>query len=219
MVSIIIPAHNEEKFIKNVVKLFQKSNIVDDIIVVDNNSEDKTSSIAEKCGAKVVFCEQKGKGYAMEMGLKYAKNDIIMYADGDICNYSKNLVELMTDPIINGEAEFVKSEFNRTGGRVTELLAKPLLDILFPDMYKFSQPLSGVIAGKKADFLNLTFEKDYGVDIGILLDMINNNVKTMEVCIGNVTNDSQKLDSLSVMAKQISKAIFKRANIKVEENN
>ena len=210
LVSIIIPAYNEGKFLKSVIDSLKNNKLVDEIIVVDNNSTDNTSEVAKQNGAKVVFCAEVGKGYAMEKGVQVAKNEIILFADGDICNYTDDLVDIMVNPIINKECEFVKSEFSRRGGRVTEILAKPLLELLFPDMYRFSQPLSGVIAGKKDKFENIVFEKDYGVDIGILLDMINNNVEIKEVCIGNVENDSQNLDSLSLMARQVSKAIFKR---------
>ena len=109
-------------------------------------------------------------------------------------------------------AEFVKSMFDRKGGRVTELVAKPMMDILFPDMYKFSQPLSGMIAGRKELFLQIEFEKDYGVDIGILLDVINLGAKVQEVHIGKVKNVSQQLQALNKMAKEVMIAILKRAN-------
>lgn len=215
-VSIIIPAYNEEKNIENVIKLVQKNKKQesDEIIVVDNASTDNTNKIAKSTGVTVIECNDKGKGYAMEMGLRYAKNQIIVFLDADINNYSMDLVDVLTKPIIKDEADFVKSMFERQGGRVTELVAKPLLDILFPDLYKFSQPLSGMIAGKKSFFEKLEFEKDYGVDIGILLDMINLGARVQEVQIGKLNNDSQTWLQLEKMSREVMAAIFKRANSK-----
>jgi len=213
-VSVIIPAFNEQKNIKKVIRLVKKSENVDEIIVVDNNSTDSTSIIAQTEGAKVVFCKEQGKGYAMEKGLQEAKNEILVFIDADINNYSKDVIEKLAEPIVKEEAEFVKSLFERTGGRVTELVAKPLLDILFPEIYKFSQPLSGMIAGKKSLLSKLEFEKDYGVDIGILLDMIQMNVNIKEVHIGKIKNHSQQWKNLEKMSREVMNAIIKRYRIK-----
>ena len=112
--------------------------------------------------------------------------------------------------IINDNMDFVKSMFERTGGRVTELVAKPLLKITYPDIHKFSQPLSGMIAGRTKYFKKLEFEKDYGVDIGILLDMINLNVNITEVSIGRIKNSPKQWKSLNKMSEDVINAILKR---------
>ena len=208
--SVIIPAHNEQKCIKKVIRIVKQNKSVDEIIVVDNNSSDKTALMAEKEGAKVVFCKKQGKGYAMEKGLQKAKNEIVVFIDADINNYSKDLIEKLAEPIVNSKADFVKSLFERTGGRVTELVAKPLLDILFPEIHKFSQPLSGMIAGKKSLLSKIEFEKDYGVDIGILLDMIQMNANIEEVHIGKIRNHSQQWKNLEKMSREVMNAIIKR---------
>lgn len=212
-VSVIIPARNEEKNIRKVIRLVKKSENVDEIIVVDNNSTDATSVLAQKEGAKVVFCKEQGKGYAMEKGLQEAKNEILVFIDADINNYSKDLIQTLSEPIINDETDFVKSMFERTGGRVTELVAKPLLDILFPEIHKFSQPLSGMIAGKKSLLSKIEFEKDYGVDIGILLDMLQMKVEIKEVHIGKIKNHSQQWRNLEKMSREVMNAIIKRYRI------
>ena len=211
-VTVIIPARNEEKTIQKVIKLVQKCNIVNQIIVVDNNSIDNTAKLAKASGAFVVPCLSQGKGYAMEEGLKHSINDIVVYLDADISNYSKDLIAKLSEPIRDKKADFVKSMFDRKGGRVTELVAKPLLEILFPEIHKFSQPLSGMIAGRKSFLEQITFEKDYGVDIGILLDMININARIKEVHIGRIKNISQQWQSLEKMSKEVMRAIIKRAN-------
>lgn len=209
-ISVIIPALNEEKYIGQVIKIVKNCKLIDEIIVVDNNSTDKTSEIARNLGVKTLLCENRGKGYAMEMGLENASGNIVVFADGDICNYQPDFLEKMIDPIINEQADFVKSSFERTGGRVTELVAKPLLELTFPALAKFEQPLSGIIAGKKEVFKHITFEKDYGVDIGILIDVYNQNFNITQVKIGSIKNDSQNWKNLIEMAKQVSKAILKR---------
>lgn len=211
-VTVIIPARNEEKTIQKVIKLVQKNNLVNQIIVVDNNSSDNTAKFAKNAGACVVYCPTQGKGYAMEEGLKYSINDIVVYIDADISNYSKDLISQLSEPLRHNKAEFVKSMFDRKGGRVTELVAKPMLDVLFPNMYKFSQPLSGMIAGRKSLFDQIVFEKDYGVDIGILLDMVNLNARIKEVHIGTIKNVSQQWQSLEKMSREVISAIIKRAN-------
>ena len=212
VVSVIIPAYNEEENIKIVIDIAKKSKLVDEIIVVDNLSTDKTEEIALENGAKVVKCTIQGKGYAMEEGLKYARNDIIVYLDGDVVDYPEYLIDRLSNPIISKEAEFVKSWFEREGGRVTELVAKPLLKIVFPDMYQFRQPLSGMIAGKKEYFEKITFEKDYGVDIGIVLDMMNLSARIKEVYIGKIKNVSKDWRALEKMSTEVMRAILTRAN-------
>ena len=217
-ISVIIPAYNEEKYIAKVIKMVKKCNCYDEIIVVDNNSTDNTSKIATKCGAKTIFCKEQGKGYAMEMGIKNATGDLLVFLDGDICNYKDNFLCLLTDPIINEDVDFVKSTFDRDGGRVTELVARPLLELLFPDLGYYHQPLSGIIAGKKEVFTKLTLDKDYGVDVGLLIDVYNEKAKIKEVNIGKIKNYSQDWHSLIDMSRQVEAAILKRAGYKVKKD-
>lgn len=209
-VTVIIPARNEQKNIEKIVNLVKQNEIVGQLIVVDNNSSDDTAQIAKNAGAQVVHCEKQGKGYAMELGLQFVENDIIAFLDADIEDYDENLVDMLTMDISADKADFVKSTFERKGGRVTELVAKPLLKIAYPNMHRFSQPLSGMIAGKTEFFKKISLEKDYGVDIGILLDMIGLNARINEVCIGKITNDSHDWSFLDKMAEEVMNAIIKR---------
>lgn len=210
-ISIVIPAFNEEKHIAKVIQIVNECKIADEIIVVDNNSTDNTSSIASSLGAKVVFCKKQGKGYAMETGIKNVNGDIIVFLDGDIKNYKKGFINNLVEPIINRKADFVKATFERSGGRVTELVAKPLLELTYPRLSKFEQPLSGIIAVKTKLIKQIKLDKDYGVDIGILIDLYNLKAKIKQVSIGKITNDSQDWRSLIKMSKQVSSAIIKRS--------
>jgi len=210
-VSVIIPALNEEQSIGKVVELVKSSKFADEIIVIDDNSEDNTVEEAKKHGAKVFVSAVRGKGYSMKEGLHYAKNDILVYLDGDIGNYEDDIVEKLVYPILYEGYDFVKSTFDREAGRVTELVAKPLLGILFPQLLVFSQPLSGMIAGKKQILQKVNFENDYGVDIGILIDVFNTKAKIKEVHIGKIDNKSKPWQQLGKMSSEVAKAILKRA--------
>lgn len=212
-VTVIIPAYNEEENIASVIDYSKKCEFVNEIIVVDNLSTDNTANIAREKNAKVISCSTQGKGYAMEEGIKHATNEVIVFLDADVL-YDEHVIEALSYPIQNGDADFVKSSFNRTtGGKVTEIAVKPLLNILFPEMYKFSEPISGMIACKKSILEKLEYEKDYGVDIGILLDVISMRYTVVEVNIGGLTNMShfgKTTTSMSKMSSEIMKAILKR---------
>lgn len=214
-ISVIIPAYNEEKTIGQVIDIVKKSNKKCEIIVVDNCCTDNTAELAKQKDAKIVYCSSRGKGYAMEVGLKEASNEIVVYLDADIVDYRDNLIDILVNPIIEGNADFVKSTFERTkGGLVTEIATKPLLNLLFPEMCPFSEPLSGMIACKKSILEKIVFEKDYGVDVGIIIDLTKMNIKMQEVNIGKIENMSHLLkttESMRNMSTQIITTILKKA--------
>lgn len=211
MITVIIPALNEEETIASVVTFAKGQPQVTEVIVVDDKSLDKTVSIAQENGAKVITSTKLGKGASMKDGILCATNDIIAFLDGDIDPYPHYTIKLMTDPILQGEVDFVKSSFNRNAGRVTELVAKPLLSIFFPALLRFSQPLSGMIAGKKSLFLQLDFRDDYGVDIGILIDMHLMNARMREIEIGYIENKSKPWQALGKMSKEVAQTIIIKA--------
>lgn len=211
-VSVIIPAFNEEENIATVIRKVKKCEYVKEIMVVNNLSTDTTEEVSLREGAKVVQCNQQGKGYAMDVGIKKAQNDIIVFLDADIADYAENIVDKLIGPIIDRNVDFVKATFDREGGRVTELVAKPLLKLLFPELQVYSQPLSGMIAGKKSIFEKLELEKDYGVDIGILLDVVKMNVMIEEVKIGKIKNVSKEWRALEKMSTEVMRAILKRSS-------
>jgi phosphoserine phosphatase SerB len=212
MISVIIPALNEEKTIRKVIRQAKRNDLVSEIIVVDDRSMDNTISEARKENIRIITSTRLGKGHSMREGMMVARNEIIVFLDADIPNYSEDIIEKLTRPLILDEADFVKSYFERQAGRVTELLVKPLLEFFFPHLLQFRQPLSGMIAGKKSFFKMVEFENDYGVDIGLLIDMDKVHARISEVCIGEIENDMQPLQALGRMARQVANAIFKRVN-------
>lgn len=211
MITVIIPTLNEEETIQSVIQFAWSQPNVTEVVVVDDKSIDATVAIAVANGAKVITSTKLGKGSSMKDGVLFASNPIVVFLDGDIDPYPHYTIKLLTDPILNGEVDFVKSSFSRNAGRVTELAAKPLLSIFFPDLLKFSQPLSGMIAGKKNLLDQLDFREDYGVDIGILIDMYLMNAKMKEVEIGYIENKSKPWQALGKMSKEVAQTIIVKA--------
>ena len=186
MLTVIIPVLNEEKTIQNVVTFCLKNSLVTEVIVVDDKSEDNTVEIARNAGATVIISEVRGKGISMKDGIKASQNELLIFLDGDIDPYPENTIDDLAKPLIDDEADFIKGTFARNAGRVTELVAKPLLTIFYPGLSGFTQPLSGMIAGKKSFFNMIDFFNDYGVDIGILIDMYLMQARIKEINIGYI---------------------------------
>ena len=211
-VSVIIPAYNEEDTVAKVVEVIKKVSFVDEVIVVNDGSSDRTTEEAEKAGAIVITHEvNKGKGEALYTGYKEAECDIIAFIDADIYNLTSKKVEAMIKPILDGEAEITKTKFARESGRVTELTAKPLLNFFFPEI-SFEQPLSGQFAARKETLKKINFEKDYGVDVGIVIDADVLGITIMEVDIGAIQHDMSPLADLNIMANEVVRTIINRAN-------
>lgn len=212
MVSVIIPALNEQETIGDVVRYCLQEPVVTEVIVVDDKSEDNTAAIAKEAGARVVVSEQRGKGVSMRDGIKAAAGQVLVFLDADIHPYPEKTISKLVAPLLVNECDFVKGAFARNAGRVTELVAKPLLKLFFPDLAVFQQPLSGMIAGKKSFFHKIQFFDDYGVDIGILIDMYLMQARMKEVNIGYIENKSKPWQLLGKMSGEVSRAIIRKAS-------
>jgi phosphoserine phosphatase SerB len=201
-----------------VINLVSGSPIVNEILMIDDKSFDNTIKQSRLPKVRIYTSPIIGKGNSMRDGMLLAKNEVIVYLDADIITYPPNIVELLSGPILDDEADFVKSYFSRQAGRVTELVAKPLLSLLFPEMSRFSQPLSGMIGARKSWLKKIDFENDYGVDIGILLDMHAMGARIKEVNIGYIENRMQTWEQLGKMSREVSRSILKRVK-SIEVNN
>lgn len=212
MVSVIIPTLNEEKRIAEIVKYCLSSRYTHEVIVIDDGSIDRTVTLATTAGAKVFFSSMLGKGTSMLDGLWRAQSDNVLFLDGDIHNFSTDLIEKMTKPLFDNTSDFVKGRFQRAAGRVTALTAKPLLQAFFPEISHIEQPLGGIIAAKKELLRTVKFEMDYGVDIGLLIDIAQLGARISEVDIGSIDHDHQSLQQLGNMSTQVTKVILDRAS-------
>jgi len=213
MVSVVIPALNESARISGVISLAMQSSLVTEVIVVDDGSVDSTVEIAAAAGARVITSSLLGKGASMEDGLAAATNPVIVYLDGDLDGLRDDLIDVLVQPILADEADFAKARFSRSAGRVTTLTARPLLQLFFPELAHFVQPLGGIIAAKASLLNSLKFETDYGVDLGLLIDAHMQQARIVEVDIGHLEHDSQSLEALGEMSKQVVRTMLNRANL------
>ncbi len=210
-VSVIIPVLNEADTIASIVAFASRSVLIDEVIVVDDGSIDGTPELAATAGARVITSTMLGKGTSMEDGMRAARNECLLYLDGDLEGLAPDLIERMTLPLRTGTADFVKAKFQRSGGRVTALTAKPLLRTYFPELATFDQPLSGIMAARRSLLQTLRFDNDYGVDIGLLIDAARANARLAEVDVGEIKHDSHPLSFLEEMATQVARSILRRA--------
>jgi glucosyl-3-phosphoglycerate synthase len=212
MISVIIPVLNESPTVASVVKFAKRGPGVTEVIVVDDGSIDGTPELAAEAGARVVTSTLLGKGASMEDGTWAASNEIVLFLDGDLSQLEDDLIERMTRPLLEGRADFVKARFTRAAGRVTMLTARPLILTFFPELAHFEQPLGGIIAAKRSIFRKVRFETDYGVDVALLLDVAAMGATIEQVDIGHIQHDSQSLEVLGDMAKQVVRVILERAS-------
>lgn len=210
-VTVAIPALNEEKRIAQVVAYALSDSATAEVIVVDDCSVDQTAALALQAGATVIASTMLGKGASMADAVRAARHDIVVFLDGDLAGLRPGIISDLVRPLIKGEADFVKARFGRGGGRVTELTAKPMLKVFFPELAHFSQPLGGVIAARRCLLTQMEMEDGYGVDIGLLIDVWRSGGKLLEVDIGHLEHDSQPLLDLTAMANEVSRVIYSRA--------
>jgi glycosyltransferase involved in cell wall biosynthesis len=221
-VSVVFPSRNRERYVKKAIRTAFKAKHVKEVIIVDGGSTDNTIDVALKENARVIIQSNlvyPGKGVAMRDGAYLSSGDIIVFADIDIANLTPQFIEKLYMPIMMGEAEFVKGCFERAAGRVTELVAKPLLRMFYPELARFKQPLSGEIAGLRKIFYQVEFENGWGVDVGLLIDLYRIGVRIVEVDLGFKEHEMKPLHALTDMAYQVAEAILKRAvrDIKIDE--
>lgn len=210
-VTVVIPALNEARRIASVVAYALADPATAEVVVVDDSSIDDTAALASAAGARIVTSSMLGKGPSMYDGMLAAQCEIVAYLDGDLAGLRPGIIGDLCRPLLRGEADFVKARFGRGGGRVTELTAKPMLKVFFPELACFGQPLGGIIAARRSLLQQLTFEDGYGVDIGLLVDAHRAGARLAEVDIGSLEHDSQPLHDLTVMANEVSRVIYTRA--------
>ena len=195
-ISLCLPVLNEEKTIGQEIvilkaELFDRYPLLDEIAVIDSGSTDKTCEIAASFGADVYVAsehlteqgQQRGKGENLWKALYLLQGDIIVYVDADIRNIHPRFVYGLLGPLIQDpEVHYVKAFYDRPiaysgvlrptgGGRVTEILIRPLFSLFYPELAAILQPLSGEYAGRRSILEQIPFPVGYGVETAMLIDI------------------------------------------------
>jgi glucosyl-3-phosphoglycerate synthase len=234
VVSVCLPARDEEATVGAIVTsirrhLVDRTGLVDEIVVVDDHSADRTASVAATAGARVLqaadvlpeYGEGHGKGEALWKSLFAASGDLIVWCDADVTDFGPRFVTGLLGPLLTTpDVGFVKGYYDRPGaaagdrgGRVTELVARPLLSLLFPHLTSLVQPLAGEYAGRRELLEHLPFVEGYGVDIALLIDIAAQfGTESMaQVDLGQRVHRNRPLDELSPQAAAIMQTALARA--------
>lgn len=236
-ISLALPTLNEEKTVGKIITTLQRNLVeryplLDELIVIDSNSTDSTVSIAESLGVPVfkhpeILPEQgsfTGKGEALWKSLFVTRGDIVVWIDSDISGLHPKFVYGLVGPLLSdADVGFVKGFYRRPlnlggklmttgGGRVTELTARPLLNLFFPQLSGLVQPLAGEMAGRRDVLEAVPFFTGYGVETGLLIDILErfglNAIAQAD--LETRVHRNQSLLSLSKMAFAIIQVVIER---------
>ena len=240
-ISLALPALNEEKTVGNVIETIQKALVMDvplldEIVLIDSNSSDHTREIAEGLGIPVFIHQsvlshygaRRGKGEALWKSLYCTHGDILIWVDTDIVNIHPRFIYGLIGPLlIKPDIHFVKGFYKRplriknktqagAGGRVTELTARPLINLFYPELSGVVQPLSGEYGGRRKILEKLPFFSGYGVEIGLLIDVFE---RFGLDAIGQVdllerVHHNQELEALSKMSFAIIQAVMRKLELR-----
>ena len=236
-VSLVLPTLNEADTIGPIVRravreMQERFRLVDELLVIDSASTDDTRAIAEAEGARVVqhpdvlsrYGSYQGKGEALWKSLYETSGDIIVWADTDVRNWHHRMVYGTLGPLlVEPRLQYVKGYYQRPiveagvlkeggGGRVTELVARPLINLFFPELSGMIQPLSGEYAGRRSLLEQLPFFTGYAVEIGHLIDAADRaGIEGLgQVDLERRVHRNQELEGLSRMSFVILQAVMKR---------
>jgi glucosyl-3-phosphoglycerate synthase len=244
-VSLVVPARNEAATVGDVVgrvreALMETTDLLDEIVVIDSDSTDDTYAVASDAGAVVHRSAEirpdlgsvPGKGEAMWKSLFVTRGDVLVFMDADLLDWDTHFVPGLVGPLLTRpEIALVKGFYERPlvdgdavaadegaafeGGRVTELVARPLLNTLFPELAGLVQPLAGEWAVRRSHFASLRVPTGYAVETTALID----TARTLgvdaiaQVDLGRRAHRHQALRDLGGMATQILLAALERAGL------
>ncbi|MFE7513400.1 glucosyl-3-phosphoglycerate synthase [Streptomyces sp. NPDC057540] len=202
-VSVVLPALNEEATVGDIVSVIRRElmteavPLVDELVVIDSGSTDRTAEVAAAAGARVVARDAilpripavPGKGEVLWRSLMVTSGDVVCFVDADLRDFSADFVTGIVGPLLTDpDVDLVKAMYDRPfgpefdgpasgrtpgqGGRVTELVARPLLNLHWPQLAGFVQPLGGEYAARRSLLERLPFPVGYGVELGLLVDAL-----------------------------------------------
>jgi glucosyl-3-phosphoglycerate synthase len=236
-VSLVLPTLDEEETIGPIVRraireMMGRVPLIDEILVIDSVSTDRTREIAEAEGARVVqhpdvlsrYGSFRGKGEALWKSVYETSGDIIVWADTDVRNWHPRMVYGTLGPLLHEpRLQYVKGYYQRPivqdgvmkeggGGRVTELVARPLINLFYPELSGLIQPLAGEYAGRRSLLETIPFFTGYAVEIGHLIDAAERvGIEGLgQVDLERRVHRNQELEGLSRMSFVILQAVMKR---------
>ena len=236
-ISLVLPTLNEEETIGPIVRRAMREMVgrvplLDEVLVIDSASTDRTREIAEAEGARVVqhpdvlprYGSFRGKGEALWKSLYETSGDIIVWADTDVKNWHPRMVYGTLGPLLHEpRLQYVKGYYQRPivedgvlkeggGGRVTELVARPLINLFYPELSGMIQPLAGEYAGRRTLLESIPFFTGYAVEIGHLIDAAERlGIEGLgQVDLERRLHRNQELEGLSRMSFVILQAVMKR---------
>ncbi|UCD43663.1 MAG: glucosyl-3-phosphoglycerate synthase [Chloroflexota bacterium] len=236
-ISLALPALNEEQTVGNVIQtvkaaLMDEIPLLDEMVLIDSGSEDQTRDIAADLGIPVFIHQEilsdhgayKGKGEALWKSLYVVDGDIIAWIDTDIKNIDPRFVYGILGPLLDSpNIRYVKGFYRRPlrqegktvaggGGRVTEITARPFINLFFPELSGLIQPLSGEYAGRRSALEKMPFFTGYGVETGLLIDLLDEYglEGIAQVDLLERIHHNQPLPSLSKMSFAIMQVVFSR---------
>jgi glucosyl-3-phosphoglycerate synthase len=236
-ISVGLPALNEEATIGKVIqairsRLMERIPLVDELVLIDSNSTDRTREIARSMGVPVHIHQEllpeagpgRGKGEALWKSLSVLTGDIVVWVDTDVSNFHPKFVYGLLGPLLfRPDIAFTKAFYRRPldvggelqatgGGRVTELTARPILNMFFPELSGMIQPLSGEQAGRRSLLERLPFFSGYGVETGLLIDVLRaSGLRSIsQVDMKQRIHRNQSLLALSKMSFEIVQVAMKR---------
>ncbi len=238
-ISVVLPAHDEAATVGAIVRsirraLVQDAPLVDELVVVDSRSTDATAEVAADAGATVVTQDavlghlppMAGKGEALWKGLAATTGDLVVFVDADLRDFDSAFVSgllgpLLTDPTVTYTKGFYHRPFVGDGdglidvdggGRVSELVARPLLNLYWPQLAGFVQPLAGEYAGHRDVLERIPFVTGYGVELAMLIDVhgLVGLDGLAQVDLGRRVHRHHNLQALGRMSAQIQLAACAR---------
>ncbi|MFZ9941449.1 MAG: glucosyl-3-phosphoglycerate synthase [Luteolibacter sp.] len=246
-ISVCIPTLNEAENIGSIVSsihdvLMQKITFIDELIVMDSGSTDLTREIAASAGANVMLSSEispklpthPGKGENLWKSLMVSSGDIVCYLDGDVSNFHTGFVTGLVGPLLqDASIDYVKGFYQRPllngdhhessgGGRVSEILVRPLISMFYPELADIIQPLAGEYAARRSTFESLSFPTGYGVEIAHLIDLMNDGKLSriaqtnLETRIHRNRSDSELSDTAFAILKVITRRLQRDGHISAD---
>jgi glucosyl-3-phosphoglycerate synthase len=229
-ISVVIPAKNEQRTVAGVVgaidsSLVRQVPLVDEIVVMDSDSTDATAQVAAQAGALVYRASEvvpsagsfAGKGEALWKSLLVTKSDLLVFVDADLTRWGPHFVSGLIGPLLaDEEIQLVKGFYTRVrtesdgststeGGRVTELVARPLISLWWPELAGVVQPLAGEWAARRSLMESLSIPIGYGVELATLMDTVTAHGldAVAQVDLGTRAHRHQANHDLALMAAEL----------------